>query len=265
MQLLLTSLVAAIATTAGAAYVDAWGQCGGVDFVGDSTCVPGHHCIRLNEIVSQCQPRDESTEVAEFGQCGGKFYLGSGVCTPGTTCTRFSEWYAQCLPDVTAPLDWAESEGVCFTSPSPGSPIPKILTFEACVAAAAKRRGHYANWKVSSKECTVFNATTNYYVDYNCKGGAKYDLHKWVCSGNSDFPGTDLKTHVRATSFVECEAQCDAYKPPKGDSTPCNAFSYVLDTKAAKGRCTLKWFPDANRPPSSSWVGGFACKRLQTK
>nr|AIG55913.1 secreted protein [Achlya hypogyna] len=255
-MLFTATIVTALVVRAGAAYVEPWGQCGGMDYAGESVCAPGHHCIALNEIVSQCQPRDRNAQVAEFGQCGGKFYLGPKTCTAGTTCTHFSDWYAQCLPDVTAPLDWAESEGVCFVSNAPGTAVPrgKVLTFEACVAQAARLKGHYANWKVSSKECTVFNATTNYYVDYNCKGAAKYNLKKWACSGNSDFPGDNLKTPVTETSFHGCEARCDAYKPPKGDSTPCNAFAYVLNTdKSEKGYCTLK-----------CWVGGLACKRLTT-
>nr|AIG55640.1 secreted protein [Thraustotheca clavata] len=238
--------------------VNPWDQCGGEDYLGSNECVAGHHCVHLNDLVSQCLPHTRDEEVSEFGQCGGKYYIGGAKCTAGTTCTRFSEWYSQCLPDVAAPLNWADSEAICFIPDThtkvTALPPGQVLTLEACMAEAAKQHGHYANWKIQSKQCTILNTASNYYVDYDCKGAVKYDLKKWACSGNSDFPGNDIKTI--SSSFEQCESHCAHYT----GETPCTAFTNK--DKAKHGECTLKSFDDPNRPPSQSWIGGFACKTL---
>ncbi|EEA24969.1 hypothetical protein TMatcc_008071 [Talaromyces marneffei ATCC 18224] len=52
-----------IFTLAGAAIaqVSAWGQCGGIDYTGSTTCASGYSCVFVNEWYSQCQPRGSAT------------------------------------------------------------------------------------------------------------------------------------------------------------------------------------------------------------
>ncbi|RPA81238.1 hypothetical protein BJ508DRAFT_115648 [Ascobolus immersus RN42] len=38
------------------AQVGAWGQCGGINYSGATTCVSGHYCSKLNDYYSQCIP-----------------------------------------------------------------------------------------------------------------------------------------------------------------------------------------------------------------
>ncbi|KAM0717043.1 hypothetical protein Q7P37_006895 [Cladosporium fusiforme] len=60
MQALL-SVFAFAALPLALAQQSAWGQCGGIDWKGATTCSSGNTCIRLNDYYSQCQPGSAST------------------------------------------------------------------------------------------------------------------------------------------------------------------------------------------------------------
>ncbi|RAO68189.1 uncharacterized protein BHQ10_004201 [Talaromyces amestolkiae] len=53
MKRYLTILSLAGAVTA---QVSAWGQCGGIDYTGTTTCASGYSCVFVNDWYSQCQP-----------------------------------------------------------------------------------------------------------------------------------------------------------------------------------------------------------------
>jgi len=38
------------------ALVPAWGQCGGIGWTGETTCVPGFKCTKVNDFYWNCQP-----------------------------------------------------------------------------------------------------------------------------------------------------------------------------------------------------------------
>ncbi|RDB26262.1 Endoglucanase gh5-1 [Hypsizygus marmoreus] len=50
------SLAILVAFSTPAASVAAWGQCGGINYTGDTTCVAGNACVYVNDYYSQCQP-----------------------------------------------------------------------------------------------------------------------------------------------------------------------------------------------------------------
>lgn len=46
------------------AQVSAWGQCGGIDYTGTTTCASGYSCVLLNNWYSQCQPGSGTTSMS---------------------------------------------------------------------------------------------------------------------------------------------------------------------------------------------------------
>ncbi|TFK26130.1 hypothetical protein FA15DRAFT_654610 [Coprinopsis marcescibilis] len=55
-KLLAVAALAVISAPCVAAAVGPWGQCGGNGYNGDTTCVSGYSCSKLNDWYSQCQP-----------------------------------------------------------------------------------------------------------------------------------------------------------------------------------------------------------------
>ncbi|KAH8147414.1 uncharacterized protein LAJ45_08570 [Morchella importuna] len=53
---LLTILLLSLSASSVHGAVAAWGQCGGVTYSGDTTCVSGYACIKVNDYYFQCQP-----------------------------------------------------------------------------------------------------------------------------------------------------------------------------------------------------------------
>ncbi|KAH6909247.1 endoglucanase B [Coprinopsis sp. MPI-PUGE-AT-0042] len=60
--------------------VELWGQCGGVNYHGPKTCVPGAACVVANSLYHHCRPnngaarKSSKVRVPLWGQCGGKGY-----------------------------------------------------------------------------------------------------------------------------------------------------------------------------------------------
>nr|AIG55911.1 secreted protein [Achlya hypogyna] len=238
--------------------VDVWGQCGGKEYRGDTRCTSGNTCKVINEWYSQCQPGGEE-EIGTWGQCGGKNYKGATKCAGGGECKAWSDWYSQCIPGsdaVTAPLNWAQDDGVCFSKVDGESDTTTtgITSYDACIIEANKRGKLYANWK--DNVCTVLSTVYTYTLDKACKSAAKYDLDKYTCSGNSDFYGSDIGQ--AQTRFDRCMDECEFYS---SGGHKCNAVMWVRNPGSDFGVCYFKSFDDYNRKPSTSWLGGIACKR----
>jgi hypothetical protein len=83
--------------------VAVWGQCGGKDYHGSTTCAEGSECVYSNDYYSQCKPKGNSdnngNSVAVWGQCGGKDYHGSTTCAEGSHCEYNNDYYSQCKPN----------------------------------------------------------------------------------------------------------------------------------------------------------------------
>eukprot|EP01035_Chromulina_nebulosa_P012445 gene12445-16593_t len=78
------------------ALVPAYGQCGGQNYEGSTSCAAGFACYTQNAYYSQCLP-----PVPPFGQCGGATFGGATQCVSGYSCVVQGPYYSQCL--VTAP------------------------------------------------------------------------------------------------------------------------------------------------------------------
>ncbi|KAI5818979.1 glycoside hydrolase superfamily [Pyronema omphalodes] len=48
----------------------AWGQCGGFNWTGSTSCVSGYSCVKLNDYYSQCQPGSPPTSTGSNGGGG---------------------------------------------------------------------------------------------------------------------------------------------------------------------------------------------------
>lgn len=78
--------------------VNEWGQCGGLNYPGDTVCDIGLECIYINDWYYQCKklPPTPNT-VQEWSQCGGENYQGLTNCDLGLTCVYINQWYSQCV------------------------------------------------------------------------------------------------------------------------------------------------------------------------
>ncbi|SPQ18499.1 672faf8a-7e7e-4002-9964-79dc78b1afb9 [Thermothielavioides terrestris] len=56
-----SSVVVSLFASGAAAQVGPWGQCGGINWTGGTTCVSGYHCVYQNDWYSQCLPGADST------------------------------------------------------------------------------------------------------------------------------------------------------------------------------------------------------------
>lgn len=91
-----------------------YGQCGGEDWNGPTTCESGSTCQRQDQYYSQCLPAGSdppsssqphpdngggggSGTSPKFGQCGGQGWNGPTTCEVGSTCQSQNEFYSQCL------------------------------------------------------------------------------------------------------------------------------------------------------------------------
>ena len=81
----------------------AWGQCGGIGYVGETCCPIGYACVYDNEYYSGCQLK-ELCFTEGFGQCDGVDKDGEpwpeqkACCPEGFECTFQSQYYSQCSP-----------------------------------------------------------------------------------------------------------------------------------------------------------------------
>ncbi len=78
-----------------------YGQCGGINWTGPTTCSAGLECRVQNPYYSQCLEDTTkilaSGDVPRYGQCGGKGYQGVTTCVIGTVCQEQNPYYSQCL------------------------------------------------------------------------------------------------------------------------------------------------------------------------
>jgi hypothetical protein len=85
------SLLAGIAS----AQQSAWGQCGGTQWTGATTCVSGYTCVKQNDYYSQCQPGSAPTTLSTAVQTSSAPVASStsGPVTGGPGTTLQSGYY----------------------------------------------------------------------------------------------------------------------------------------------------------------------------
>lgn len=76
----------------------AFGQCGGVNYDGPTTCDTDLVCTVTNEFYSSCQPAEDAEGVPLWQQCGGEGYEGPTNCLFGATCVELNQYFSQCRP-----------------------------------------------------------------------------------------------------------------------------------------------------------------------
>ena len=84
-----------------------YGQCGGKNWMGPTSCPKGSICHVQNPYYSQCIPKSPSGPppgpppsggcAQKYGQCGGKVWTGPTCCVKGSSCKVQSDYYSQCL------------------------------------------------------------------------------------------------------------------------------------------------------------------------
>ncbi|KAJ3800763.1 glycoside hydrolase superfamily [Lentinula aff. detonsa] len=130
------------------AQVQTYGQCGGLEYTGSTSCVSGSTCIYLNDYYYQCIPSSpvtstsvtsavtseistivavatatsssSTTALPLYAQCGGQNWVTSTTCVSGASCVYQNDYYSQCLP-VTASSTSVSSASVSSSSIKPAS------------------------------------------------------------------------------------------------------------------------------------------------
>jgi hypothetical protein len=91
-----------------------YGQCGGKNWTGATSCPKGSICHVQDPYYSQCIPQSPSGPpppppppphpppsggcAPKWGQCGGKVWTGATCCVKGTSCKVQGDYYSQCIP-----------------------------------------------------------------------------------------------------------------------------------------------------------------------
>ncbi|KAF3149592.1 hypothetical protein TWF594_010698 [Orbilia oligospora] len=154
------------AATSTKALVPAYGQCGGLTYLGVTECVPGYICSVSNSFYSQCVPDPNSSSsvrvstastvastatsigastsststtsssstalASAYAQCGGLTYIGPTECVAGYYCSKSNSFYSQCIPSpntavvVTSSTSTTGTSGISSIGSSTSSSSPTV-------------------------------------------------------------------------------------------------------------------------------------------
>lgn len=105
--------VATMETTTTKKCREAYQQCGGNGYTGETCCIYGWECVFLNDFYSQCNVSSQptttlpldcdapGTEFAQlYRQCGGRNWKGPRCCEAGSICVFDNDYYSGCKPDT---------------------------------------------------------------------------------------------------------------------------------------------------------------------
>ncbi|KAK3985720.1 4-O-methyl-glucuronoyl methylesterase [Cladorrhinum sp. PSN332] len=116
------SLLVALAATGATAQQSLWGQCGGVNWSGQKTCVSGSYCFEQNQWYHQCIPGTGPTTAAPQPTTTSSVVIPS----PTTLSTSVVASTTSSAPVATSTV--APSPGTCPSTPSGlGSPVSNQL------------------------------------------------------------------------------------------------------------------------------------------
>ncbi|EQC30519.1 hypothetical protein SDRG_11836 [Saprolegnia diclina VS20] len=265
---LLTASASAIhVRSASTAQVSVWGQCGGKNHNGDTTCASGSYCKVINEWYSQCQPGGNG-QVGVWAQCGGNDYKGATQCTPGNTCKTWNADYSQCVPSnnddkkddtgAALPAGWLELAGLKWTLLDNDLATTGDKSFADCVQSGTKpakdgTTRFFAVWDSTKKVCNVASTVYTYEMAPGFTSAVKYNADKYVCVANADYANDEVNTFQ--TRFNRCLDSCDNL----GDG--CNGVTYVREASSGYGKCSIKLRKDTSASPKTTSNGSIACKR----
>ncbi|KAG7287158.1 hypothetical protein NEMBOFW57_006663 [Staphylotrichum longicolle] len=204
-----SSALTAIFATGAAAQSGAWGQCGGLNYSGSTSCVAGYHCVFVNDWYSQCQPGDVSTptsktsstaastssaatssvaQIGPWGQCGGSGYSGSTVCVSGYKCVYSNDWFSQCVPgDATTATSTTLKTSTTSAIPSTSA---TSTDDEACEATSTDEATSVTS--VTPTTSTTSSAPASTTSTTPSKGKFKWFGINQSCAefGQGTYPGT---------------------------------------------------------------------------
>ncbi|OQR90724.1 hypothetical protein THRCLA_09220 [Thraustotheca clavata] len=262
MKLFVSTLLLATSghNTAANDQVDAWGQCGGKEYKGSTTCAPGNTCTYLNDWYSQCQPGGDGT-VGVWGQCGGSDYKGLTKCATGSICKKWNDQYSQCIPGQDNPVDndnlpagWIKLPGIQWSFLIKDYYISKATNLAECAKSADDTNHRFAVWR--DNKCQMDSTLYTYEQVPGAIGLFKYDPNLYECKADSDYYGDD--TMVFYTRLNRCLDTCDNLAQ---QGNKCNAVTYVRNPGEQYAQCFIKVRKDTNAPPVANRYGGIACRR----
>lgn len=75
-----------------------YGQCGGSQYVGLTSCRGTATCSVVNPWYYQCVPGSDGPGQKLYAQCGGNGWTGGTACVKGSICVYQNAYYSQCRP-----------------------------------------------------------------------------------------------------------------------------------------------------------------------
>ncbi|KAF3232340.1 hypothetical protein TWF191_000111 [Orbilia oligospora] len=251
------------------ALVSAYGQCGGLTYLGVTECVPGYICSASNSFYSQCVPGPNSSSsvrvstsstvastsisigastsststtsssstalASAYAQCGGLTYIGPTECVPGYYCSKSNSFYSQCIPNPNTAVVVTSPTSTTGTS---GSSSIRLSTSSSSPAVS----------KTSSSLST--SSTTTPAVAYaQCGGilwtGATTCVTGYWCSKSSDYysqciPGTypnasSTTSAVSVSSTTSTSSTSAAPTPRAAAYAQCGGVTWTGATTCVDG------------------------------
>lgn len=86
------AVAASLFATGALADVGAWGQCGGQNWTGETTCVSGYTCVYSNAWYSQCLPGDSTPTTTNTAQSSSTMSTSTTSATSQPTGSSF-KWF----------------------------------------------------------------------------------------------------------------------------------------------------------------------------
>ncbi|TGJ68592.1 hypothetical protein EYR41_007635 [Orbilia oligospora] len=242
------------AATSTKALVPAYGQCGGLTYLGATECVPGYICSVSNSFYSQCVPDPNSSSsvrvstsstvastatssigastsststtsssstalASAYAQCGGLTYIGPTECVAGYYCSKSNSFYSQCIPSPNTAVVVTSS-----TSTTGTSGISSIGSSTSSSSPTVSKTSSSLSTSSTAMPAAAYA---------QCGGllwtGATTCVTGYWCSKSSDYysqciPGTDPNaSSTTATSKVSASSVTSASSTSSAASTPAAA------------------------------------------
>jgi hypothetical protein len=186
---------------------EAWAQCGGTGWAGDTCCPPGYNCTVDNDWFSGCALEDLCL-VVQFGQCGGTDSDGNPwpedqkCCPDGFECSYTNPFYSQCIEkgsnntDCSGPYEQCGGQGYNGTT--------CCVSGYECTEDAVNPQWYSG--------CTLIPVCTN--PAYGQCGGVDSDGNPWLDNHDDCCPdGFDCQ--YSTAYYSQClESTADSKKSP---------------------------------------------------
>lgn len=157
---ILTALAAAVSFVSAQQEAPAYGQCGGKNYKGATTCVSGYHCSAYNDFYSQCVPGVESSSlstVTPTTSSSSKAVVSTGTKTSSSARATSSTITSHTTTVATSTTSAVKSKSPTTTTPSNSKTV---------TAADASKPSTSGTQFVIDGKSGYFAGTNSYWIGF---------------------------------------------------------------------------------------------------